>query len=358
MSIPKLNFKYGLGVGFDPASVSSPFYSGSVPQVDLIGRPGVVERCVDLSGDRVLGKVTAELGGLFSGGDPVADWVRNGTGYGLAIRLTGNETDRTPIRVDLTLSPLTSVRVLVVADPGVRGTVIFRRHGVGPTVMLMEASLGQGSEINLVRVQDMEGGDDFVRLQAGLGGQSRLNLSECLFGGGYSSSWADVRLTGEKASFHSRVLLVGGRKERFDIRRVVRHLAPNSESSMNTTSVLTGSAKAIDRGLINVPFGVKGCSGTQKTDTLILERGAEFVSQPQLEVGEGDVQCRHAATVGHLDAESVFYLMSRGLTESQARRRLVEGFVSPMLAGMREVGMAEMVGCLVGERLDSERNAE
>ena len=96
--------------------------------------------------------------------------------------------------------------------------------------------------------------------------------------------------------------------------------------------MLSDDAKAIVRGLVRVEKGAHGSVSRQKEETLLLADTAEIDAIPTLEIEEPDVRCAHAATVGRLDAEKLFYLQSRGLDRAAAEATLVEGFLEPYLS--------------------------
>ena len=353
-----MGYIYGLGIGFDSKQIASPFIAAGQPKTALAGPAGILDRCLDLNGDRVHGRAAMTLAERFHGRDALADHVRNITGGGIVIHLPAGHQAAQPLRLDVELAGQSLERLLLVAEPGSRATVVVRRQGGGLSACLTEAVIGDGAEINLVRVQDLAPGDDFSRLQASLGRQARLALSECLFGGGYSASWAEVELDGSAARFDCRTVLAASGEEKFDLHRVARHRAGQSQSSLETVAVMLDRSKTVERALIAVEPGAKGCRGRQKTATLLLGRGADFSSLPQLEVGEEDVNCSHASSIGQIDREQLFYLMARGFDRQSAERRLVEGFAEPLLAAMRESGLAEMVGCLLAQRFaNNQRSA-
>jgi len=99
--------------------------------------------------------------------------------------------------------------------------------------------------------------------------------------------------------------------------------------------------------------------GAQKTDAyqtnrnLLLSDGARADSLPNLEIQADDVKCSHGATVGQLDEESRFYLMSRGLSREQAERLVVLGFLGEVLSRLPLGGVVEKVTGVIEEKLRS-----
>jgi Fe-S cluster assembly scaffold protein SufB len=141
-----------------------------------------------------------------------------------------------------------------------------------------------------------------------------------------------TRLEGEGAEVEATSLLRGDGKKRFDVFHEIIHAAPRTISNLRVGSVLSGDAKAIVRGLVRVEKGAYGCVSRQKEETLLLSEYAEIDAVPMLEIENQDVRCSHAATVGRLDAEKMFYLMSRGLDHAASEHMLIDAFVEPYLA--------------------------
>lgn len=141
-----------------------------------------------------------------------------------------------------------------------------------------------------------------------------------------------TRLEGEGAEVSATSLLRGEGRQRFDMHHEIVHAAPRTVSDLRVGSVLSGDAKAIVRGLVRVEKDAPGCVSRQKEETLLLSDTAEIDAVPMLEIGNQDVRCGHAATVGRLDAEKMFYLMSRGLDRASAEAMLIDAFVEPYLA--------------------------
>ena len=109
------------------------------------------------------------------------------------------------------------------------------------------------------------------------------------------------------------------------------HLAPDTSSRLVSRSVVQGKAKAVFRGKLYVAPEAKGAKGHVECSTLLLTPEAENETIPTLDVRNNDVEVGHEATVGRVSREQLFYLMSRGLDESQALSLIVNGFVSPIL---------------------------
>jgi Fe-S cluster assembly protein SufD len=115
------------------------------------------------------------------------------------------------------------------------------------------------------------------------------------------------------------------------------HDAPNCASRQTVKTVLTGHARGVFQGKIEVARAAQKTDGYQMNQALLLSPDAEMDSKPQLEIYADDVKCSHGATVGELDSNQLFYLRARGIPEAQARALLVRAFLDEALDGIAHV---------------------
>jgi Fe-S cluster assembly protein SufD len=95
--------------------------------------------------------------------------------------------------------------------------------------------------------------------------------------------------------------------------------------------VLDDRSRAVWRGVIRVDKGAQKTDAYQENRNLLLSPDAQATPIPGLEIEANDVRCTHGATVGQVDAQHLFYLMSRGLSRADAQRAIVRGFFEPVL---------------------------
>ena len=107
----------------------------------------------------------------------------------------------------------------------------------------------------------------------------------------------------------------------------VRHIGERGRSRQTVRSVLGGKAVGSYLGKVEVARGAQKTDGEQSVKAMLLDRGATANCKPELEIFADDVKCAHGASVGELDANQLFYAMSRGLDPASARALLLEGFV-------------------------------
>jgi Fe-S cluster assembly protein SufD len=124
--------------------------------------------------------------------------------------------------------------------------------------------------------------------------------------------------------------LVGG-KQLADTHSFVDHAQPHATSRQLHKCIVDGSARAVFNGRVMVRPGAQHTDSRQSSRNLLLSGRAQVDTQPQLEIFADDVKCTHGATIGQLDAEEVFYLQSRGLSDSVARQLLTYAFGAEIL---------------------------
>jgi Fe-S cluster assembly protein SufB len=145
-----------------------------------------------------------------------------------------------------------------------------------------------------------------------------------------------VYLMGEKA--HGEVISVAyaGKGQHQDAGAKIVHMAPNTTSQIISKSVSKDGGKTTYRGLLKVAKGCKNVKSSVVCDALILDPESATDTVPYMEINEKDVSIGHEASVGKVSEEQLFYLMSRGFSESQALGMIVRGFMD---AFVRELPM-------------------
>jgi Fe-S cluster assembly protein SufD len=136
----------------------------------------------------------------------------------------------------------------------------------------------------------------------------------------------DVTLR-EGARFSLNAANIGTGTSTLEIVTVIRHDEPSAISRQTVRSVLGGKAIGSYLGKVGVARDAQHSDGEQSVKAMLLDRGATANCKPELEIYADDVKCAHGATVGELDADQLFYAMSRGLDKPSAQALLLEGFV-------------------------------
>lgn len=144
--------------------------------------------------------------------------------------------------------------------------------------------------------------------------------------------YPSIYLIGEKA--HGEVVsvaLANGLDQHQDAGAKIIHAAPNTTSVIISKSISLNGGRASYRGLLKVHKGAKNVKSTVKCDALMLDEKSRSDTYPTMEIDEKGVQIEHEATVSKIEDEKLFYLMSRGISEDQAKLMIVNGFMEPFV---------------------------
>ena len=138
--------------------------------------------------------------------------------------------------------------------------------------------------------------------------------------------YPSVYLKGKHANANILTVAFANKGQEQDTGAKAVHLAPNTTSTIISKSVSKNGGANTYRGLLKVAKNAKNCKGRMQCDALILDEQSKADAIPSLDVNENNVEMSHEATVGKISKDSLFYLMSRGLTEQQASTMIISGF--------------------------------
>jgi len=149
----------------------------------------------------------------------------------------------------------------------------------------------------------------------------------------------DVILAGENAEVEVIGLVMSSGSDERSLETYITHVAPNTKSKVNVRAVLRGRSKFDFRGNVKIEKGAKGADAYLRSDALLFDDAKMGDDTPALEILEPDVKAGHAATIGKVDEQMLFYLMTRGLSRKQAEKLLVEGFIGPIKEKLKGGGI-------------------
>ena len=171
------------------------------------------------------------------------------------------------------------------------------------------------------------------RVQLALGAGASARIFALNAAADYGRIELDVSLAAG-ADFALYAANIGTGTSTNEVVTTVRHLEPDAVSRQTVRSVLGGKATGTYLGKVAVARGAQHSDSVQSVKAMLLDRGATANCKPELEIYADDVKCAHGASVGELDADQLFYAMSRGLDPATARALLLEGFVMGLWDGI------------------------
>jgi len=191
----------------------------------------------------------------------------------------------------------------------------------------------KNSTVDFVSVQNLGRGIFFQAAQKALVHRdATVNTLNVNLGSSLSRLDLNTQLLEPGANSRMLGLYFGDRDQHFDHNTSQDHFAPHTGSDLLYKGALDGNSRAAFRGIIRVHSDAQQTDAYQTNRTLLLSEDARADSLPNLEIEADDVKCSHGSTVGQLDQETVFYLLSRGFSRQQAERLVVLGFLGDVMA--------------------------
>ncbi len=164
----------------------------------------------------------------------------------------------------------------------------------------------------------------------------------------------NVALFGQHATTELYGLYLVDKEQHIDNNVVVDHQMPNNYSTQLFKGILDDQARAVFNGHILVRREAQKTDAFQRNRNIMLTDKAMVDSNPQLEIYADDVKCSHGSTVGQLDANAMYYMRSRGISEDAARMALMNAFASEIIHKINIDPLKERIDVMVSKRLRGE----
>ncbi|MFC5930253.1 Fe-S cluster assembly protein SufD [Cryobacterium melibiosiphilum] len=252
----------------------------------------------------------------------------------LAITVSGEEAKEiTVTRADLGASPR-AAHVIIEAKPFSQATVILQNTGDARLSENVEIILGESSNLTVVSVQEWNtGAVHLTNHFASVGKDARLKHVVVSLGGSIVRVNPSVRLAGSGSDTLLLGLYFADAGQHLEQQVYVFHDAPHSRSRVTYKGALQGQdARTVWIGDVLIGNKAAGTDSYEQNRNLVLSEGTRADSIPNLEIETGDiVGAGHASATGRFDDEQLFYLQSRGITEEEARRLVVRGFLTEVI---------------------------
>ena len=247
-------------------------------------------------------------------------------------------------------------RNLIVVGEGSQVTVLESYAGLDAgasfTNVVTEIAAGDGAVVDHTLLQrDGEGAYHVGTVQARVGRGSSLSSHVISIGGALIRNDINVVLDGEGADCTLNGLYVTHGTQHVDNHTVIDHARPHGTSRELYKGVLEGRSRGIFDGTVIVRPDAQKTDARQVNRNLLLSDDALVDSKPTLLIRADDVKCSHAATIGQLEEDALFYLRSRGIGSGMARNILIQAFVSEILGRIRIEPVRTGLECLLYTRL-------
>ena len=181
--------------------------------------------------------------------------------------------------------------------------------------------------------------------------QDKNSISETFIlssGSNFFKNEIHCNLNGRYASAFVNGIFSLKNDKHHEIRTIINHLTENTKSYQLIKSVLEQSSKAVYQGKIFVSSDAQKTDGYQLSKAILLNEESEFSAKPELEIYADDVKCSHGSASGSLNDDSVFYLMSRGLSYQQSRELLINGFLLDVVEKITDSEVKNLIKNMIG----------
>jgi len=247
--------------------------------------------------------------------------------------------------------------VLIVADENSSVTYVDNYLSGDKTDAVMHNGIAElfvkrGATVRFASIHNLNGqATDITFRRAVLEQDARVEWTVGELHMGDAVSDTNSLLKGNGSSSDTKVICVGTNKQRMSITTRATHIGKSSESDMITRAVLRDESTAIINGITKIEHGATHANGEQTERILMLSPRARGDANPMLLIDEDEVKAGHAASVGQVNKEQVFYLMSRGLTKEQAEKLIIYGFLAPVVNIIPIKKVEEQLKLLVERKL-------
>jgi Fe-S cluster assembly protein SufD len=228
--------------------------------------------------------------------------------------------------------------VIVYVDDG--ASLTYLHEAASPTEAkgqtlhsgIVEIHVGTGANLRFVELQSWgEHVWNFSHERAQVEKDGRIDWIFGAVGSRLTKNFSNLDLVGEGASGRMSGFYFTNGVQHLDHDTQQNHFAPNTTSDLLYKGALKDTSRSVWQGMIYVAPGAQKTDGYQANRNLVLSNKARADSIPGLEILADDVRCTHGATVGKIDADQVFYSLSRGIPYKESERLIVEGFFDPII---------------------------
>ena len=210
-------------------------------------------------------------------------------------------------------------------------------------------SLEKNSILKNYKIDQFE--NDNIRYMFNNIKQSSNSVSETFYlskGSTFSKNEIFCDLKGEHASAFVNGIFSLNKSKHHEIKAKINHLVENTKSYQLVKSVLENKSRSVYQGKIYVDSKAQKTDGYQLSKAILVDETTEFNAKPELEIYADDVKCSHGSASGSLDENSIFYLMSRGLSYKEARELLINGFLVEVINQITDEPIKKLIKNLYG----------
>ncbi|MEA1902076.1 MAG: Fe-S cluster assembly protein SufD [Actinomycetota bacterium] len=274
------------------------------------------------------------------------------------IDVAANEVMESPLVVEVQgvtqgTASFPHIVVTVGQNAEARVLVVYRSAEGAELLMVPEVALdvGDGGRLRFLSVQGLDhAASNVVHQRMTLGRDATGHLGEVGLGGNLGRLDLGVNLIGDGSSSKMVGLYFGEGSQTLDYRMLIKHIGRSTSSDVFLKGAVEDSAQSVFTGLLRIEKDAQKTSTFETNRNLVLSENAKAHSVPNLEILCDDVICGHGSSVGPLEEDYLYYLLSRGLSKERAERLLIRGFFQEVIDRLPIEGVAGPVSDVVFSR--------
>lgn len=258
---------------------------------------------------------------------------------GIFLYVPRNVKMETPLSAMVSYAKSASFHNIIIVDEGAELSYLEEHRAAtqdeAMAICVTEIFAGKGGKLHYHHLANAgDKANAFTTVIGEAGEHAAISWNWGCFGGALNRLRIDTLFTGKGSSSTSNGIFIGNGKSHIDATTNAYHLTANTTNDISVNGIMKGSSTAIYRGLIKIEREAQQTSSFLSNHILKLSENATANSIPALEIDANDVKASHGATIGEIDAEQLFYLMSRGLSEQESEHLIVDGFLGPIILKM------------------------
>ena len=282
----------------------------------------------------------------------------------VVIYVPANTTKEHPVQLTNTLRSTVPLmqnrRLLVIVEAGAQVQIILNDHAEAGqdflTTMVTEIFVGEGASVEFYDIEDThERCHRFHQVFAQIQTKGRLTHAAFTLASGLSRNQTDVSLVGPQAQATLLGSAITNLTQHVDNNTLIDHRVPECTSRELYKYVIDQQSTGAFAGRVLVREEAKKTDSIERNANLVCTDEARMWTQPMLEIYADDVQCSHGSTVGQINADALFYMRQRGVSDAEARMLLKQAFASEVLAAVPLEPLRLRLAALIEKRF---RNCE
>lgn len=303
----------------------------------------------------------------FDGADDIATgmgkdaeiFVTENRSAGIHLTVEAGVKVEEPFFIDYTLGEACSALAdynTIYAKENSRVTVVIDYRSQGDATVfhgsLTKIFAERGAHVQLVQIQLLnDNAVHFDNVGVIVKEEARVEVTHIELGSGKVYSGCRAKLEERRSRYEAETIYLGDKNRQFDMNYVAEHIGRETESEIHANGALLDESQKIYRGTIDFVRGAAYSVGHESEFTLLFSPKVRNRTAPLILCGEENVEGQHAASIGKIDQNKLFYLMSRGLSETQAKQIVIEAQFTPALEKIPDEARRESVSAWLKERI-------